>query len=288
MSTPSLIEADTLRAALQRGRCVPVDCRFRLTDPGAGEGAYARGHIPGARYMHLDRDLASAPAAHQGRHPLPEPAELARTLSRLGISNADHVVAYDDTGGAVAARLWWLLRWIGHERVSVLNGGLQAWQDAGFALQTESPEYSPGRFEPAAPDPRLSVATADVAAELSAGGILIDARSAERFAGRNEPIDPVAGHVPGAINCPFERLLGADGRVLEPAALRELFVDELQLSPDDSIIAMCGSGVTACHVLLALERAGIDGGRLYAGSWSEWVRDPARPVATGAGKTPTA
>jgi thiosulfate/3-mercaptopyruvate sulfurtransferase len=286
VSTPLLIEPDALHAALQQGGCVPVDCRFRLMDPGAGEAAYAGGHIPGARYMHLDRDLASAPAADEGRHPLPEPSELARTLSRLGISNSDYVVAYDDAGGAIAARLWWLLRWIGHARVSVLNGGLKAWQNAGLTLQAEAPEYAPGQFRAAAPDPRMSVATADVAAELAAGSVLIDARSAERFAGRSEPIDPVAGHVPGAVNCPFERLLAVDGRVREPAALRRLFVDELNLKPDDRIVAMCGSGVTACHVLLALEQAGIDGGRLYAGSWSEWIRDPARPVATGSGDVP--
>lgn len=279
----ALIEARALHAALQGAGCIAVDCRFLLTQPAAGREAYARGHIPSARYMDLDRDLSAAPSPEQGRHPLPDPAQFAQRLSELGISNDDHVVAYDDVGGAIAARLWWLLRWIGHDRAGVLNGGLAAWRAAGLPLESEHPRFSATLFRASPPHDAWVVETAEIASLRGQGVPILDARSPQRFAGRTEPIDAVAGHVPGAVNCPYERLLDSDGRLRDAAALGRIFRHELGLTDRAMAVTMCGSGVTACHLLWAMHVAGIEGGRLYAGSWSEWIRDPARPVARAPG-----
>jgi thiosulfate/3-mercaptopyruvate sulfurtransferase len=260
---------------------VVFDCRFSLSDTGAGERAYAEGHIPGARYAHLDRDLSSSITAGSGRHPLPRPADFAAWLGRCGVSDASQVVVYDDAGGAIAARLWWMLRWLGHERVAVLDGGLQAWLEEGRALSTKVPQPQPAVFE-AAVEEGAWFDSVQVQGALADGAItLIDARGAERFRGEVEPIDPVAGHVPGACNRPYSANLGADGRFLRAAELRQQFDALLGATPAVEAVHMCGSGVTACHNLLAMELAGLSGSRVYVGSWSGWIDDPNRPVATG-------
>ena len=278
----TLIDVDSLAARLGREDLALFDCRFELGNPRWGEQEYAQGHIPGAHYLHLDRDLSSAITASTGRHPLPDPHAFAHRLGALGAGPGTLIVAYDQGNGAHAARLWWLARWIGAKQVAVLDGGLAAWRAAGLPLETTSP----------APRPRTMPVALEAAALVDAatvddlrrrpGTLLVDARGAERFAGRNETIDPVAGHVPGARNHPFTGNLGADGKFLPAKALRRRWEVMLGAQPASAVIAMCGSGVTACHNLLALEHAGLGSGRLYAGSWSEWIRDPRRPVATGA------
>lgn len=260
---------------------VIVDCRFTLTDPEAGRRAYAQGHLPGARYAHLEEDLSAPVSPRSGRHPLPDPDVLEGTLGAWGIDSGKQVIAYDDTFGAMASRLWWLLRWLGHERVALLDGGLPAWTRAGLPMATEVPRVHPTHFL-ANPRPGMVVTAESVAASLAEdSAVLVDARAEERFSGEVEPLDPVAGHVPGAVNLPWEDNLDLDGTFLPPGDLKELYGDIIGSHSPVDVIAMCGSGVTACHNLLAMEIAGISAARLYAGSWSEWITDPARPVATG-------
>lgn len=260
---------------------VICDCRFSLADPGAGERAYRAGHIPGARYVHLERDLSGPVTADSGRHPLPERAALAERFGAWGISVRTQVVAYDDSGGAIAARLWWLLRWLGHERVAVLDGGWERWREEGRPVSVEIPRPHPALFE-VRPGLARTVSAAEVAAGLARNEIcLMDARSAERFRGEAESLDTVAGHVPGAVNRPYQDNLGPDGRFLPPAELRRALERRTAGFPPRQVVHMCGSGVTACHNLLAMEVAGLPGSGLYAGSWSEWIRDPARPVTRG-------
>jgi thiosulfate/3-mercaptopyruvate sulfurtransferase len=281
MSQQTIVTAATVAARLSDADWRIVDCRFDLGEPAAGEAAYARGHIPGAVYAHLDRDLSGPRTPWSGRHPLPDPDVLAATFGALGIGARTQVVAYDDSGGIYAARLWWLLRWLGHRDVALLDGGLGAWRAAGFALATQPTTVARTAFA-ARPDADAHVSADEVAARLARGEcVLLDARASERFEGRIEPLDPRAGHVPGARSHPYARNLGADGLFLEGAALRARFSPLLGSAPPAAIISMCGSGVTACHTLLALEIAGFEGARLYPGSWSEWCRDPGRPVATG-------
>ncbi len=255
-----------------------VDCRFDLANPESGEQAYREGHIPGATYAHLDRDLSSPITPESGRHPLPDPDRFARKLSEWGVSSATQVIAYDADTSAVAARLWWLLRWVGHEAVAVLDGGLRAWTQAGLPITTEAPMRTPSQFVPR-PDRNAWLSTREVEENVRAGWRLLDARAPERFAGKAEPIDPVAGHVPGAVSHPLGTNLDANGRFLSAEELRARYTRSQAGVEDDRTVAMCGSGVTACHLLLAMEIAGKRGARLYAGSWSEWIRDPARPVA---------
>lgn len=256
-----------------------VDCRHDLARPEWGEQAYAVGHIPGAVFAHLDRDLAGPVGPRSGRHPLPDPARLAATFGGWGIDRGVQVVAYDQSTGAMAARLWWLLRFLGHERAAVLDGGFAAWQTQGLPVSSGIERRAARRFE-GAPQPARLASADDVARGLERGEVvLVDARSADRFAGRNETLDPVAGHVPGARNHPYTRNLGADGRFLSRQELDSLWRETLGGASPRCVVSMCGSGVTACHNLLAMERAGHTGARLYAGSWSEWCRDPTRPVA---------
>ena len=283
----TLVTPAELAAHLGDREWLAIDCRFELSRPEWGEQLFASGHIPGALYAHLDRDLAGPHTAASGRHPLPSVAALEKTFGRFGIDAAVQVVAYDQGPGGFAARLWWLLRWLGHERVAVLDGGFAAWQEAGLPVSTERTVRAARSFR-ARPTREDVVTTAALSAALACGGLargeplLVDARAADRFAGENESIDPVAGHIPGARSHPFARNLDARGRFLPAAELRRAWLETLRGHPADAVVAMCGSGVTACHNLLALEVAGLRGARLYAGSWSEWIRDPRRPVARGA------
>ncbi len=260
---------------------IVVDCRFNLLDPAAGREAWLAGHIPGAFYADLDHDLArprgDAQVGDDGRHPLPDRDAFAALLGSWGLTPDKLLVAYDDVGGAVAARLWWLLRQAGHSRVALLDGGLQAWEQAGLALETGPLTLQPGSY-PLPADAFSSVGADEVQQGLAQGSLtLLDARDAGRFAGSVEPIDPRAGHVPGALNRPFSANL-ADGRFKSPAQLRTEF-DALLANQPENIVSMCGSGVTACHNLFAMEHAGLSPGRLYVGSWSGWLADPQRPVA---------
>jgi thiosulfate/3-mercaptopyruvate sulfurtransferase len=283
MSISPLIDARSLAARLDDPTWVVVDCRFNLLDPPAGRAAYLRSHIPGARYADLDRDLARPPGPADGRHPLPDRAELAARLGAWGITNSTTVVAYDEGSGAIAARLWWLLHWLGHGAAAVLDGGFAAWTAAGLPTETDVPAPAPARFVPGAADALAGVVTsAEIPSLQRAGAIVVDARAAPRYRGEQEPIDPVPGHVPGALNRPFSANVGADGRFRPPDELARELEQLLGGRKPEQLVAMCGSGVTACHLLLALAAAGLDGAKLYAGSWSEWIRDPARPIRTGA------
>ncbi|MEW9553168.1 sulfurtransferase [Nonomuraea sp. NPDC050783] len=253
-----------------------LDVRWRLGGP-PGLDLYREGHLPGALHCDLDRDLA-APAGDGGRHPLPEAAAFQAAMRRLGVRDGRPVVVYDDTGAMAAARAWWTLRYFGHQDVRVLDGGLQAWTAAGLPVTKEVPGAAEGDFT--ARPGGMPVLTADEAAALAADGVLLDARAGERYRGEAEPIDPVAGHVPGAVSAPTTDNVGPDGRFLDPAALRARFA-ALGVGEGVRAGAYCGSGVTAAHEVLAMELAGLPAA-LYAGSWSHWVTDPDRPVATGA------
>jgi thiosulfate/3-mercaptopyruvate sulfurtransferase len=274
-----IITAAELAAELEQESCIVVDCRFRLLAPNAGYEAYCAGHLPTARYAHLDRDLARKPRAHEGRHPLPDPAAFARVLERWGVAADSRVVAYDDQSGAIASRLWWMLRWIGHENAAVLDGGLQSWTDLEMPLAVEKPEDRPSQYLIGRIHEDWVVSSDDLAKLDLTDIALLDARSPARFNGEKEPIDAIAGHIPGARNWPFETNVDDRGRLVGANRIREAFDEHLGDSSHANFIAMCGSGVTACHLLWALECAGITGGKLYAGSWSEWIRDPARPIA---------
>lgn len=283
MSHNTLVSAESLAGHLGQPGWVVVDCRHQLDDPEAGAAAWARAHIPGAGHAHLERDLSGrGRPASEGRHPLPGEADFAALLGRLGIGPEDQVVAYDAAGGAMAAaRFWWLLRLFGHPSVAVLDGGLPRWQALGLPLDTTGPRPKPaypGRF-----DREALVDTGDVQSRLGdAPGWLLDARGGERFRGEVEPLDPVAGHIPGARNRPFQQNLAQDGRLRPADELRLQFEALLDGRSPDDVVLSCGSGVTACHNLLAMHHAGLPGARIYGASWSGWCSDPARPVATGA------
>src|SRR6188768_555078 len=277
----TLIDANTLSEQLRREDLTLFDCRFDLGNVSWGETEYARAHLPGALYLHLDRDLSSPISAQSGRHPLPDPGSFAARLAELGVTPESQIVAYDQGNGAYGARLWWLARWIGLRHVAVLDGGIAAWRAAGLPLETAVRTPKSRTLAPKLATGAWVSSEAVDELRQRPGNLLIDARGAERFAGRNETLDPVAGHVPGARNRPFLDNLGPDGRFLPAEVLRDRFGTLLGSVPPSGLIAMCGSGVTACHNLLALEHAGLSGGRLYAGSWSEWIRDSRRPIATG-------
>lgn len=282
MAYTTLVDTATLATHLDDPQWLVVDCRFVLRDPTAGRRAYATAHIPGARYAHLNDDLSSPPTPRSGRHPLPDPARLALTLGRWGIDQTKQVVAYDDSAGAIAARLWWLLRWLGHRAVAVLDGDWRAWNREQRPRTAASPDVAPARFMPHL-DSLPHVSADEVARLMQAGTTsLLDARSEERFRGEIEPFDKVAGHVPGAINLPFEDNLQPNGCFLPAPALRTQYQELLRDRAPSAVVHMCGSGVTACHNLLAMEHAGLADSRLYVGSWSEWITDTTRPVATGA------
>lgn len=282
MAFTTLIDTATLAAHLDNPQWVVVDCRFVLRDPSAGRRAYEAAHIPGARYAHLNDDLSSPPTARSGRHPLPDPERSAQTLGAWGIDATKQVIAYDDSSGAIAARLWWLLRWLGHGAVAVLDGDWRAWTRERRPQTAMTPTVARAQFVPR-PD-SLPQVNADALQQSLQGerALLFDARSEERFRGEVEPFDKVAGHVPGAVNLPFEDNLQPNGCFLPAAELRAQYQDFLGGSAPYSVVHMCGSGVTACHNVFAMEHAGLAGSRLYVGSWSEWITDPNRPIAVGA------
>lgn len=277
----TLVDAATLRAHLDDSRWVIVDCRWALADPRAGERHYLEGHIRGARYADLEGQLSGPVSATSGRHPLPDSVALAATLGHWGIGTDTQVVAYDDAGGVFAARLWWLLRWLGHDAVAVLDGGVNGWLALGEHLVSGESDIEPRHFR-GEPDDQRWLDTEELLDRLRIDEFaLFDARGAARYSGAEEPIDPVAGHIPAAINAPYTGNLGANGNFLAVPELRARFAALLAGRRAADAAVYCGSGVTACHDLLALEHAGLGGARLYAGSWSEWIRDPNRPVRTG-------
>jgi thiosulfate/3-mercaptopyruvate sulfurtransferase len=273
----NLIQPDELRRHLGDPGVRVVDVRFDLADTGAGERAFAEGHIPGAVYAHLDRDLSGPLASHGGRHPLPEVGALAARLGELGIGNSTEVVAYDAGNGMFASRFWWLLKYLGHDRVRVLDGGIAAWRAEGHELTGDETRPEPARFVPE-PRPEMAVDREHVLRNLGNPDVLlVDARAEERYRGEVEPIDPQAGHIPSAVNLPFAGNLD-HGRFKAPEDLRRRF--ELLEGPEE-VVVYCGSGVSAAHDVLAMEEAGYRGVRLYHGSWSDWCSYPDAPVETG-------
>ena len=283
MKFTTLVSQDQLAQHLHHPQWVMFDCRFVLSRPESGREAYAKAHIPGARYAHLNDDLSGPVTKTSGRHPLPDPEVLAAKLGNWGVDRDKQVVVYDDSVGTMAVRLWWLLRWLGHDAVALLDGGFPAWQNQGRETQTELPQVRATEFR-AARDDSLWVDASAVLRALAEKRPVLDARAEARFLGLIEPLDKVAGHIPGTLNAPYEDNLDLRGNFLGAAELRTHYQSLLRGTPPAEVIHMCGSGVTACHNLLALEIAGLPGGRLYVGSWSEWITDPARPIVLKGGK----
>jgi thiosulfate/3-mercaptopyruvate sulfurtransferase len=273
----TLIRPADLAPNLADSRWVVVDCRFDLANPAWGEEQYVAGHIPGARYAHLDRDLSGTKTGTNGRHPLPAVEQMSATFGALGITPERQVVAYDVDSGMYAARLWWMLRFLGHDAVAVLDGGFTRWVAEGGAVQPGRVTATPAVFS-AAPRTEWRLSVDQVAGGIE--GLLVDARSPERFRGLNETIDPVAGHIPGARNYHFQQNLTEDMTFKPAAELRAQWDTVLQGQDPKDVVMYCGSGVTACHNLLAMEVAGLPGSRIFPGSWSEWSADPTRPVET--------
>ena len=277
----TLVSVAELAAHLGDSSWRVFDCRHDLANVEYGTQAYARGHIPGALFLHIDRDLSGAKTGRNGRHPLPDAGGFAATLSRCAVDANIQVVAYDNEGGIFASRLWWMLRWLGHKRVALLDGGLAAWKRARLPLQLEVPAVQPSEFRATLADPPIDVQ--EVLANLQTKRMqLIDARAPERYRGESEALDPVAGHIPGALNRFYADNLDDDEAYFKPASqLAADFATLLSGRDPHSVVHVCGSGVSACHNLLAMEIAGLSGSRLYPGSWSEWCADPGRPVAVG-------
>ena len=277
-----LIGVDELASRLTDDTLRIIDCRFDLMDPAAGRESYLAGHIPGSVYADLDADLAALVGPTTGRHPLPEIDVATETFRRLGVSHETDVVVYDSAGGAMAARAWWMMRWLGHDRVRILDGGLPCWQAANWPLEDGEVSAEPGKIQ-AAPRDECVVTIEEVVAGLEAGGdlLLVDARDAARFRGELEPIDTVAGHIPGTLNLPFTEALNEDGTFRPEDELEALWEGILGESKDVAWAAMCGSGVTACHLAISALLAGYRQPGVYVGSWSEWIRNPDRPVETG-------
>ena len=282
----TLVGAAELAPRLGAPDWVLVDCRYTLSDPAAGATAYNKSRLPGARYADLERALSAPRRAGGGRNPLPSAEALAASFARWGITPHSQVVVYDDSFGSIACRLWFLLRYAGHRQVALLDGGWPAWKRARLPIDEAPPGAMTTAEAPPYPvtlNPALLADTAEVERiRCDPGWALLDARPEERFTGEREPVDPVGGHIPGSRNWTFEDNLALDGRLLDAAELRANFAGLLGPVPPTHVVHTCGSGVTACHNLLAMEHAGLTGSRLYAGSWSEWIGDPARPVATGA------
>jgi thiosulfate/3-mercaptopyruvate sulfurtransferase len=261
------------------GSFAVVDCRFDLNDPDWGEAQYRAGHIPGAVYAHLDRDLSGEKTGANGRHPLPRAASATETLGRLGIDRDLQVVAYDQADSMYASRLWWLLRWLGHEAVAVLDGGFAKWMAEGRPTLSGAEHRIRRLFRPALRTDASVTLREVIDLSTRPDWKLVDARAPERFRGDVETLDRIGGHIPDAVNHWYRRNVNERGTFLAPGVLREQFDEVLRQTPIDHVVCYCGSGVTACHNLLALEHAGLSGAKLYGGSWSEWSSDPARPVA---------
>ncbi len=279
MHYTTLIPVAELARRLDDAQWVVCDCRHDLGDVELGRRAYREAHIPGARFLHLDDDLSGPRTGHNGRHPLPDPRALAIRLGECGIGNDMQVVAYDASVCFYATRLWWMLRWLGHTHAAVLDGGWQAWMENGHPATVDLPAVRPARFV-ARVQEHLAVDARFVLQHLDGAEVcVLDARSADRFRGENEVLDPVGGHIPGAVNRFFRDNIDAAGRFKPPEVLQGELQHVLGARAPAQVIHQCGSGVTACHNLLAMEHAGLSGSRLYPGSWSEWVSDPSRPVA---------
>ncbi len=277
MKFTTVVSPDQLARRLHDPQWVVFDCRFSLTRAQSGRQAYAKAHIPGARYAHLEKDLSGTITPTSGRHPLPDPGSLARKLGFWGVDKNKQVVVYDDSFGSMAVRMWWLLRWLGHDAAALLDGGFPSWIRQGLELTADIPAIRPTEFH-GAPDDSVWIDSDDVLEALRQKRIIIDARAEQRFSGFVEPLDKVAGHIPGSLNSPFEDNLDSRGNFLPAEELRARYKSLFHGTRPDAIIHMCGSGVTACHNLLALEIAGMPGGKLYPGSWSEWITDPSRPI----------
>ena len=279
MNRQILFSPQELHAEHKSNANIVVDCRFDLSDTGAGYRDYLEAHIPGAVYAHLDDDLSSPVTATSGRHPLPAADEFSGFLARSGWQPGIRLVAYDNAGGAIAARLWWLMKYFGHDCAGLLDGGIASWQAAGYELES-------GRVTTAGATPasvqassEMVMSTAEVFDNLGSDEkVLVDVRASERYSGQTEPIDSVAGHVPGSVNFPLQLSLAQSGRFKPARQIREDLLGLLKGYPANDVVYMCGSGVTACHTIFAAELAGLEGSKLYAGSWSEWIRDPSHPV----------
>lgn len=282
MSFNTIISAHELSEIINDENVKVFDCRFSLKDPQGGLKSYQAGHLPNAQFADMDTQLSSAMTETSGRHPLPDAQQFIDQLQQWGINNDTQVVAYDDMSGAFAARLWWMLRWVGHENVAVLNGGMKQWTDAGGSLSQEQASVTAGNFTGEANmDWLLDIDT--VQQQIADNKItLIDARAADRFSGKDKNTDPVPGHVPGAINLPFGGNLTQQGVFQDPNVIKLRFDDAIQNQQLSNVVNMCGSGVTACHNLLAQAVAGLPPTKLFVGSWSQWIRDPSRAVATDA------
>ena len=279
------MSAKDLQTGLANPGWVVADCRSELADLDAGRRAYERGHIPGAVFLDLDIDLASPVTSETGRHPLPDVETLGERLGKLGIGNGSTVVVYDGGNGALAARAWWVLRWLGHDAVFLLDGGYEHWQFMGFPVESEIKRRASATFV-AHPDSTKIMTTSELASDIAAirGRNLLDARASVRYRGEDEPIDPIAGHVPGAVNVPFAQFVNKDGTWRPLAERRALLEEALGADRQAPWCVMCGSGVTACHLAISGLEAGFREPQLYVGSWSEWIRDPERPIGTGEGR----
>ena len=280
MARDTLVSTEELDAHLSDAAWVVIDCRHDLAHPASGAEEYAASHIPGARFLHLDRDLAAPATGKNGRHPLPDPQAFMQKLGAAGVDSGKQVVAYDASTGVYAARLWWMLRWLGHDKVAVLDGGYAKWTAEGRPLSRELPQAAPTRFSGR---PRAVAVNADELMQSigRSGHILIDARAPDRYRGENETLDPVGGRIRGSLNRFFRDNLDANACFKPAAELRQAFSALLGDTPAEAVVHSCGSGVSACHNLLAMEIAGLPGSKLYPGSWSEWSSDPRRPTETG-------
>lgn len=281
MSYTTIVSPELLEQHLQDPDWIVFDCRFSLADKDYGQTAWDQHHIPGSRFVDLEHDLSGEITHSTGRHPLPSPGELLDKLTKLGLKNDAQIIVYDDAFGSMAVRLWWSLRWLGHNSVALLDGGYPRWKREERPISDEKPLIEPGQFvahlnNDAWVDRRFVEGCLNDTSRQ-----LIDARGEDRFAGERDPLDPVKGHIPGALNRPFEDNLDLAGNFLPANELREEFVELLGKTPPEQVVHTCGSGVTCCHNMLAMEIAGLSGSRTYIGSWSEWITDPTHPIALG-------